>query len=289
MSLSHFQSGTAAVSAARNDIAAEVREWIYQDDEEKKRQALEKNESRRQAAAQRAMREALAEQLETIQKNEERILAQRTALASLEDEQATLEAELAKAIANKDEALQNRLRAQALETGLSLAQKRFEAEAAHAEAATRREQLLQMEEEAKAAKADEAARQRYIKSHNAQVQKQKEQLEIIARNKSRADAQRAALSENEKRFAEAEKEMLAVSAKDEAAQKRLREQKAILRQEIAHKKEELELIFIEAESRRLEIVQRAKERKLQEAEEAERRREAAARRMRYSLKQNNRS
>ena len=125
MSLSHFQSGTAAVSAARNDIAAEVREWIYQDDEEKKRQALEKNESRRQAAAQRAMREALAEQLETIQKNEERILAQRTALASLEDEQATLEAELAKAIANKDEALQNRLRAQALETGLSLAQKRF--------------------------------------------------------------------------------------------------------------------------------------------------------------------
>ena len=178
MSLSHFQSGTAAVSAARTDIAAEFREWIYQDDDENKRQALEKNESRRQAAAQRAMREALAEQLETIQKNEERILAQRTALASLEDEQATLEAELAKAIANKDEALQNRLRAQALETGLSLAQKRFEAEAAHAEAATRREQLLQMEEEAKAAKADEAARQRYIKSHNAQVQKQKEHRPI---------------------------------------------------------------------------------------------------------------
>ena len=72
--------------------------------------------------------------------------------------------------------------------------------------------------------------------------------------------------------------LAAVSAKDEAAQKRLREQKAMLRQEIAHKKEELELILIEAESRRLEIVQRAKERKLQEAEEAERRREAAARR-----------
>ena len=66
MSLATFQTGTGTAAAARSDIAAELRRWIYQDEDERKRELLETNEAKRQAAAQRAMREALAEQQESI-------------------------------------------------------------------------------------------------------------------------------------------------------------------------------------------------------------------------------
>jgi hypothetical protein len=279
MSLATFQTGTGTAAAARSDIAAELRRWIYQDEDERKRELLETNEAKRQAAAQRAMREALAEQQESIDKNNERIAMQRAAVAKLESEQVVQEAMLTEVIASKNLAAEERLRAQALKLRLSVSQERSEAAASQAEAVTRRAQLKRMKEEAKTAKADEAMRQRHIQRHNAQIKAQKEQLNAIASSRKRVDAQQATLQKNVESLAEAEHELqAAIAAKDEAAQKRIRDQQASLAHETAEKREELEFALIEAEARRVEMVQQAKERILQESEESERRRVAAGRR-----------
>ena len=126
MSLAIFQSGTAATSEQRGEIAAEVREWLLDEKEEAKIAATAATEAKRYAASSRAMAEALAEQAELIAKNDTKMQAQRVALERLQQEQLLAEQRLVSAINDKDTDTQERLKNQRAELEKQLASKRFE-------------------------------------------------------------------------------------------------------------------------------------------------------------------
>ena len=279
MSVSAFQAGTVAMPQERANVAADVDKWIAQDKDELKLKALEEKEAKRQAGAQRAMREALAEQQEMIEKNALRISAQNDALAKLDLDAAIQQGKIQDAIKAKDRSTEERLRARHLDIQLSMAKHRAENETSKLNAKNLRTQLEQLKQEARYAKADEAERQRSISKRRKQIEDQRKQLKVIEINRQRAEAHKKALEEQEKCIADAQIKLKAIIASNDAAgRKRLQDQGASMAKEMQQKKEELEHMLIEAEERRTAFINSAKERIQQDSEEAERLRMCAVRR-----------
>ena len=149
MSLVTSLPGTASLTDARTDIAAEVREWITTDEEERVRQNADVAEAKRYNASARAMNNALAEQQEMIEQHAVKLTKHSQALQEQEQQLLQAETDLRGAIATKDDSTKARLEQLRRDLSLEVEKKKELQELSQLQAAADRNRYHQMEDEKK--------------------------------------------------------------------------------------------------------------------------------------------
>ena len=279
MSLATSLPCTASLIDARTDIAAEVREWITTDEEERVRQNADVAEAKRYNASARAMNNALAEQQEMIEQHAVKLTKHAQALALQEQQLEQAETDLRGAIATKDESTKARLEQLRRDLRSEVKKKKEIQVLSQLQAAADRKRYNQMEDEKNLAAADEAERLRMLQLRKSRLLKESKQMDLIVKNNEKIQKNKELLNLQESQVQQAEEELkAAILAKDEASQTRIKQRTNDLKTQLLAKQAQLEQDRQENVERRNNNVLQLKESRRIELEENERQRIAAYRR-----------
>jgi hypothetical protein len=275
-------TATTSVPATSSNLetqmesTAEVTQYLISADEEEERSKAQLEEEKRFKVSKRAMGDSIAEQEELIQQHAEKLLKQSKVIKIHEQEILQTEAQLKEAIEAKNK---QRLEKRLNELKIELARQEAVQETTQVEAVAYRSQLKDMIEEKKLATLDENERLRQAAVRTARLKNEEDQYNLIMKNKEKIRKNKEALILQEKEAISTNKQLQeAIAAKDEAAKERMKKKSDELNLQIIAKKKQLKIDRQRNLERREEIILQAKERALQDIEEAQRQQLAAYRR-----------